>query len=174
MFSINSDLVDSNFEINILLISEKGETIQKFSEDFESKKKSFQELNSKVEVLNTAPKSIKDNIPDFHKNSYAILVCNSDAEVIWYGVDIECDSLTELMLQFLRNYFEIVTGLNLFKWGNKIPVQGEYMCSDCGYILTVDDYSQYRVGDVFPSCEVCEAGSPDNPTDPSTAFWQLV
>jgi hypothetical protein len=48
------------------------------------------------------------------------------------------------------------------------------MCNDCGFILTIDDDSDYKIGMSFPICDVCQAGEPEGPSGPNEAFWQKI
>jgi hypothetical protein len=58
---------------------------------------------------------------------------------------------------------------NLWRFGQNVMTAGEYLCVDCGYIET------FKVGDVFPVCEVCLSGDPEGPTDgPEQGYWEYL
>ncbi len=57
---------------------------------------------------------------------------------------------------------------NMYKWGQVVPEDGEYLCVDCGYIL------ELKEGQVFPICEVCLSGLPEGPSGPEKGYWEKV
>lgn len=57
---------------------------------------------------------------------------------------------------------------NYYKWGQKVPQDGEYLCKDCGFIL------ELKAGQIFPICEVCLSGEPTGPAGPREGYWELV
>jgi hypothetical protein len=108
------------------------------------------------------------------KNSIGAIFLNSNHQVIWAANNTGSKHYNSLLIMFTRHYLEDTVQTELFKWGNKIKEKGDYMCSDCGYILTVDDVSDFQVNMAFPSCEVCEAGSFNSATNPEEPFWQKI
>lgn len=56
----------------------------------------------------------------------------------------------------------------LWKWGQIVPEDGEYLCVDCGFI------ESFVAGTVFPVCEVCLSGEPAGPSGAEVAFWERV
>lgn len=57
---------------------------------------------------------------------------------------------------------------NLYKWGQVVPEDGDYLCVDCGFI------ESFSAGDIFPVCEVCLSGEPAGPTSSDGAYWEKV
>ncbi len=55
-----------------------------------------------------------------------------------------------------------------YAWGQVVPETGEYLCKDCGYI------EEFQAGDVFPVCEVCQAGEPDGACSPNEGYWEKI
>ncbi|MEM1312250.1 MAG: hypothetical protein AAGF07_02185 [Patescibacteria group bacterium] len=57
---------------------------------------------------------------------------------------------------------------NMYKWGQIVPEDGDYLCIDCGYI------GSFNAGDIFPVCEVCLSGEPAGPTSSDGGYWEKV
>jgi hypothetical protein len=57
---------------------------------------------------------------------------------------------------------------SLFAWGQNVHSHGEVLCTNCGYILEVED------GGTYPICPACSAGSPDSPSTPENPFWKKI
>jgi rubrerythrin len=57
----------------------------------------------------------------------------------------------------------------LWRHGQKVPEKSDWMCVDCGYIMTLSE------DDIFPTCEVCFSGDPVGPTDgPEQGYWEKI
>ena len=70
---------------------------------------------------------------------------------------------------FADNYFNPnPNDQKLYKWGQIVPEDGDYLCVDCGYIAS------FEAGDIFPVCEVCLSGEPAGPTSSDGAYWEKV
>jgi hypothetical protein len=71
---------------------------------------------------------------------------------------------------FAKNYKTNTPDMkNLWRFGQKILVTGEYLCVDCGYI------ENFESGDLFPICEVCRSGDPAGPTDGTDqGYWEIL
>jgi len=69
---------------------------------------------------------------------------------------------------FAINYQNLESEDGRYKWGQKVPQTGEYLCVDCGYILELE------AGKTFPICEVCLSGCPEGPSGAEGAFWEMV
>lgn len=75
----------------------------------------------------------------------------------------------EAVLDFAKNYQVLdPDDENYYKWGQKVPQDGEYLCKDCGYIL------ELKTGDIFPICEVCLSGEPTGPATSAEGYWELI
>jgi hypothetical protein len=74
----------------------------------------------------------------------------------------------EVFVTFAKNFknHDMIDGF--WAWGQVVPVTGEYLCKDCGYI------EEFQAGDVFPICEVCQAGEPDGPSTPEMGYWEQI
>jgi hypothetical protein len=58
---------------------------------------------------------------------------------------------------------------NYWRHGQKVLIPGDYMCVDCGYIMSLG------IESVFPTCEVCFSGDPEGPTDgPEQGYWEKI
>jgi len=106
--------------------------------------------------------------------NYGLVGANREGIVIWQNWNFNFPDLGSLVKQFVINYAEGKPADDIYKWGNRIEEEGDYLCMDCGYILTVGETSDLRIGHVFPSCEVCQSGEPDSTTPPEVAFWQKL
>jgi hypothetical protein len=74
-----------------------------------------------------------------------------------------------VFLQFIANYANPIPDENkAWRYGQVCQEAGEYMCRDCGYM------EEFRVGDVFPVCEVCLSGDPDGPVDTGVGYWEKI
>jgi hypothetical protein len=75
----------------------------------------------------------------------------------------------KVVKQFALNYQNTEPDSdNLWKWGQIVPEDGEYLCRDCGYI------EEFKAGTIFPICEVCLAGDPDGPMDLDDGYWEKL
>lgn len=60
---------------------------------------------------------------------------------------------------------------NLYKIGDAIPENGNYICVPCGYV------QYFEVGGLFTTCDACFAGTelaPEGYKAAESEFWQLV
>jgi hypothetical protein len=70
---------------------------------------------------------------------------------------------------FFNNYNQTEpTDKNLYKWGQQVREDGDYICVDCGYI------QGFRKGQVFDVCEACLSGEIDGPSGPNEGYWEKV
>jgi hypothetical protein len=74
----------------------------------------------------------------------------------------------EVLNQFAINYAKSDDDNGFYAWGQIVPETGEYLCKDCGYV------GEFQAGDVFPICDVCQAGEPDGPCAPDEGFWEKI
>jgi len=118
------------------------------------------ELQSEVE---NAGKKVGEN------NLYIFVVENGQVNFLEVkeGID-DAQNWAEAIKSFAENYQVSSDEGGMYKWGQKVPQAGEYLCVDCGYILELEE------GKTFPICETCLSGEPDGPTGPEGAFWELV
>jgi rubrerythrin len=73
------------------------------------------------------------------------------------------------IVQFGDNFNDLnADAEGYYKWGQRVPEDGEYLCKDCGYIL------ELKEGDIFPICEVCLAGEPNGPSTPEEGYWEKI
>jgi hypothetical protein len=72
----------------------------------------------------------------------------------------------EVMSQFVDNYNNPDPIDGYYGYGQRAPKTADYLCKDCGYIV------EFQAGDVFPVCEVCQAGEPDGPSRPEEGYWE--
>lgn len=73
--------------------------------------------------------------------------------------------------QFAINFYTQDPDNGYYRWGQKVPRTGDYLCKDCGYVLTLN------AGSVFPICEVCFSGDPNSPdgyAKPAEGFWEAI
>lgn len=141
---------------------------------FEANKSELEQLGCTVKIADSSL-SIFQDVPKFKQDLPLWLIIDREGELLFHEINSEWDNLPNLAQQFLKNYTENTTGAKGYKWGNIIPEEGDYMCTDCGYILTVaHDGTELQPGDPFPIFEVCQAGTPDCPTGPDTIFWEKI
>jgi hypothetical protein len=74
----------------------------------------------------------------------------------------------EVFVTFAKNFKnpDMIDGF--YAWGQVVPETGEYLCKDCGYI------EEFQAGDVFPVCEVCQAGEPNGACEPAEGYWEKI
>jgi hypothetical protein len=74
-----------------------------------------------------------------------------------------------VFLQFVANHSNLEPDAdNSWRFGQIVIEAGEYMCRDCGYI------EEFKVGQIFPVCEVCLSGDPEGPVDTSAGYWEKL
>ena len=113
-------------------------------------------------------------LADLKPNQQGILITKKTGELLWSKFEIDFKDLSQTIFDFVDNYRSNTDGKDIFCFGNIIKEVGDYMCNDCGYILSVTQNGEYQVGMVFPTCEVCQAGEPDGPSGIHEAFWQKL
>ena len=75
----------------------------------------------------------------------------------------------EVFSTFADNYANTSADDDGFwRWGQIIPATGEYLCKDCGYV------GEFNAGEIFPVCEVCQAGEPDGPCPIDEGYWEAI
>ncbi len=76
---------------------------------------------------------------------------------------------TDAIKQFAINFADIQPDeKDMWKWGQVVQEDGDYLCVDCGYI------GEFKKGEVFPICEVCLSGDPAGPSGPEAGYWEKV
>ncbi len=142
-------------------------------------KQLFSELNSKgIEIILTtdlsqnlevqnALSSAKINLKE---NSFAVFeVIGDKTKFVDYKNNISSSfNWIEVFGQFADNYASDELNDGFYKWGQIVPETADYLCKDCGYI------EEFKQGDIFPICEVCQAGEPDGPSTPDQGYWEKV
>jgi len=74
----------------------------------------------------------------------------------------------EEVIGFCRNYFDKTAEDGKWKFGQKVTQEGEYLCTNCGYIIELEK------DQIFPVCEVCLSGDPRGACSVKVAFWQKL
>jgi hypothetical protein len=76
----------------------------------------------------------------------------------------------DFLIGYTQNYLNPQPdATNHWRVGQIVTEQSDYMCIDCGYIMTLP------IGSLFPVCEVCFSGDPDGPTDgPEQGYWEKI
>jgi hypothetical protein len=159
MFNIN-DLSDGLYA---MFVGSKDFTAE-FSEIYSSKETEFLKHSAKVVFLESSDLGLsnvnftKDNLVFVSKNGdslvYLIHKENPEKDTDWLDVS----------LAFFENYEKSEPDNNLWKWGQIVPEDGDYLCVDCGYIETLSK------GQIFPICEVCLSGEPAGISGPREGF----
>ncbi|NJL96654.1 hypothetical protein HC766_06095 [Candidatus Gracilibacteria bacterium] len=72
------------------------------------------------------------------------------------------------VIEFCKNYSNKKSFDNKWKFGQVVLVSGEYLCTNCGYIM---DMNQNQL---FPVCEVCLSGAPRGACSVREAFWKKL
>jgi hypothetical protein len=120
--------------------------------------------NAKTQnALDTAKINLKEN-------SFAVFETTGDkTKFVDYKNNISTKfNWIEVFGQFADNYASDELDDGFYKWGQIVPETGDYLCKDCGYI------AEFQQGDIFPICEVCQAGEPDGPSTPDQGYWERV
>ena len=174
MTKLNLNTVETTKDIVIIYVSNGSDYSQEQLEKLESRKAEFLDLGADLILLESS-KAIEDNIFSKLKGKQqGIIVANSKGDLLWYKFDIGYLDLSQSMVDFISQYNTDVSGLDLLGWGNKILEEGDFMCNDCGYILTVKVGTEFEPGMVFPTCDVCQSGEPEGPTGTLEPFWQKL
>ena len=168
----------SNLEISknlvIIYISNDSGYSKEQIEKLQTRKAEFLEKDSDLILIENS-KAIEIRLySKLKEKQQGILVSNSAGDLLWHKLDVTYLDLAESMIDFISQYNTDVSGLDLLGWGNKILEEGDFMCNDCGYILTVKTGTEFEPGMVFPTCEVCQSGEPEGPTGTLEPFWQKL
>jgi hypothetical protein len=149
----------------------------------DSQQDNYNELKSELEskgikVILTTDLSTE---PDFQnslafakinlkENSFAVFeTTNSTTKFVDYKNNISTGfNWIEVFGQFADNYANEDMDYGFYRWGQIVPETADYLCKDCGYIV------EFQQGDIFPICEVCQAGEPDGPSTPDQGYWEKV
>ena len=67
--------------------------------------------------------------------------------------------------KYQTNYQNQEFDQELYKWGQIAKYDTEILCSNCGYIHSIEESYTY------PICPACQSGLEDSPTDSDKAFW---
>jgi hypothetical protein len=124
-------------------------------------------LDPDLEVLEGVSKFSKNNPGE---RMFVMQLLDGNLTLIDQKENPEHDSdWVKALLQFGDNYNDMNPDADgYYKWGQKAPENGEYLCKDCGYILELEE------GQVFPICEVCLAGEPNGPSTPEEGYWEKI
>jgi len=58
--------------------------------------------------------------------------------------------------------------VTLYKVRDLVPKTGNYRCTVCGHVM------EFKEGDLFQPCPVCQAGTEEGPKGPEEDFWELI
>jgi hypothetical protein len=143
----------------------------------------YDELNSEIEtkgisVILTTDLSTNPEIQNalvlakinLKENSFAVFEINGDkTKFVDYKNNVSPKfNWIEVFGQLADNYVNEEMDDGFYRWGQIVPEAGDYLCKDCGYI------AEFQQGDIFPICEVCQAGEPDGPSTPDQGYWERV
>ncbi len=104
----------------------------------------------------------------------ALIVFSKKGNEIFHLLSREAPELQYEWVDFLIGYTQNHLNpnpdtTNHWRVGQVVPESSDYMCIDCGYIMTLPQ------GNPFPVCEVCFSGDPDGPTDgPEVGYWEKI
>jgi hypothetical protein len=117
--------------------------------------------------IQSALTSAKINLKE---NSFAVFNSSEDkTKFVDYKNNISPKfNWIEVFGQFVDNYANSEPEGDFYRWGQIVPETADYLCKDCGYIV------EFQQGDIFPICEVCQAGEPDGPSTPDQGYWEKV
>jgi hypothetical protein len=142
--------------------------LDELNSELESKKmkvimaENLESLPDFVTSLSEAKKTLKEN-------SFAVFEITDKTKFLDYKNNISPKlNWIETFGQFADNYADDQPEGDYWRWGQIVPETGDYLCKDCGYI------EEFQQGDVFPICEVCQAGEPDGPCTPDEGYWERV
>jgi|GEM_PF-905425 len=153
--NLKADLEAESAKV-FFVTKEIGQTI---SEDF------LLDENGEIINLSTVVKKDKPG-----ENLIVFRVKNGALEYLETKEQPEASSnWIEAVLDFAKNYkVAEPDSRSCYKWGQKVPQDGEYLCVDCGYIL------ELKTSDIFPICEVCLSGEPTGPATSAEGYWELI
>jgi len=174
MTKINLSNIETSKDLIIVYVSNDSEYSQGQIEKLEARKAEFLEKGADLILLENS-KAVEVNLyPKLKAKQQGVLVTNGSGDLLWYKLDIAYLDLAQSMNDFISQYEADVSGVDLLGWGNKILEEGDFMCNDCGYILTVKTGTEFEPGMVFPTCDVCQSGEPEGPTGTLEPFWQKL
>ncbi len=109
------------------------------------------------------------NMKDFCESIMYFKKTGSDLKHLYTKIKPEkTENWIASISQFYENYNNPNSTDGLWKFGQIVPSSGEYLCSDCGYIMTLEE------GSIFPSCEVCLSGEPGGASETDQEFWKKL
>jgi hypothetical protein len=99
-----------------------------------------------------------------------------DQTIIWSEDNLDWQNPEEIIRVFEKNFLEQTENKSEFKWGNKIPTEGTYICLDCGTMIEVGENCEYKVSDIFPVCpnSTCRSGSPTGTSNHTQDYWEKI
>jgi hypothetical protein len=174
MTQINVANYNSGFDLITFYISNDSEYSNQVISDLSSHFDDFKAQKTNIVILASVDSFIKENFPTLRPEQQGVIIADSSGKILWSKMDLSYSDLHKVLLGFTQNYNENSAVKDMFKWGNRIPDFGDYMCIDCGYVLSVEKNSSLLPGMVFPTCDVCQSGEPDGPSTFLEEFWQKI
>jgi hypothetical protein len=174
MTKLNLQNFQTSNELVIIYISNDTDYSHKQLEKLQARQSEFLEKGADLIMVENSKASADGLYPKLKEKQQGILVTNATGELLWHKFELSYLDLAQSMIDFIAQYQSDVSGLDLLGWGNKILEEGDYMCNDCGYILTVKTGGEFEPGMVFPTCDVCQSGEPEGPTGTLEPFWQKL
>jgi len=174
MTTINLSALEITQEIAIIYISNDSSYSQSQIQGLKSKETELAQKSANLFILDQSQLSNLGNIPSFKAGQQGLAVTNKSGQILWSKFELDFKDLGQFMLDFTIDFGQDTTGKDIFCFGNVIPEEGDYLCNDCGYVLSVTKNGEFQPGMVFPTCEVCQSGEPDGPSGAHQDFWQKL
>lgn len=170
--SLSSLNIDQN--LAIFYISNDSNYSQTQIQNLTQKEAELAQKSANLFVLDHQKLASLGQIRDLKPKQQGLVVTNNSGKVLWSRFEIDFKDLGQVMLDFMLDYSQDITQKDTFCFGNIIPEEGDYLCNDCGYVLSVTKDGEYQPGMVFPTCDVCQSGEPDGPSGAHQDFWQKL
>jgi hypothetical protein len=174
MTKLNLSSLNPNQDFAVIYLSNGNNYSQTQSQKLTQSQPKLQEKEVDLFVLDLSEALNQGILADLKPKQQGIVIAKKTGEVVWSKFEIDFKDLAQTTLDFIDNFKQNTDGQDMFCFGHEIKEEGDYMCNDCGYILSVTQNGEYQIGMAFPTCEVCQAGEPDGPSGSHEAFWQKL
>ena len=174
MTKLNLSSLQVNQEIVVIYLSNGNNYSQSQTQKLTQNQDKLLEKGVNLFVLDLNEALNQGILGNLKPKQQGILITKNSGEVVWSKFEIDFIDLAQTSLDFVDNFKRNTDGQDIFCFGDKIKEGGDYMCNDCGYILSVTQDGEYQPGMAFPTCDVCQAGEPEGPSGSHEAFWQKL
>jgi hypothetical protein len=170
-----NQIKSANTELIFVFVTDEGSDLQTTqSQNIQARESHLQAagINAFFAQESTVTE-LSDNLADKPNLDGSVVIFRKTGENLDYVENIpdisNSDNWAEMAETYSKNYKETEPDEDgLFKWGQVVQEDGEYLCVDCGYIINLVK------GDILPICEVCLSGLPEGPSGPEKGFWEKI